>query len=113
MPPRRASDPDEHESPLYDPDEDEVRPAQRPWRAQALLVLWPAFVAAGILEMLVFAWVDPGTLAGIHADGATPWPRSAIYSLTFLTFWLVVSASTAVTLWLAASTAHLRQRKSP
>jgi hypothetical protein len=113
MPPRHASDPDEHESPRYDPDEGEALPAQRPWRARALLVLCPAFVAAGVLEMLVFAWVDPDTLNGIHAESGAPWPRIAVYSLAFLAFWLIVSASTAVTLWLGAARADLRQRKLP
>ena len=28
-------------------------PARRPFRWQALLILWPAFVMAGVLEMLV------------------------------------------------------------
>lgn len=70
--------------------------ARRPLRARALLILWPAFVMAGVLEMLVFAVVDPGSL---HWFGADPieWPRSAVYSVTFLIFWGVIATSAAIT----------------
>jgi hypothetical protein len=84
--------------------------ARRPFRARALLVLWPAFVMAGVLEMLVFAVVDPGSL---HWFGAEPiaWSRSAVYSVTFFIFWGVISTSTAITLLLEApgETGHYRR----
>lgn len=67
---------------------------------RALIVLWPAFLAAGVLEMVVFALVDPQQLHGLGIDAAT-WPRGAVYSIAFLVFWLAVAAASAVSLWLA------------
>jgi hypothetical protein len=71
---------------------------------QALLILWPSFLMAGVLEMLVFAVVDPGSL---HWFGADPidWSRSAVYSVTFMIFWAVIALSSAITA-LLESPAH-------
>ena len=70
--------------------------APRPLRERLLLILWPAFVMAGVLEALVFVVVDPGTL---HWFGAEPlnWSASAVYSVTFLIFWGVIATSGAIT----------------
>ena len=70
--------------------------ARRPFRERALLILWPAFLMAGVLEMMVFAVVDP---SGLHWFGAEAieWSRSAVYSVTFFIFWGVISTSTAIT----------------
>jgi hypothetical protein len=65
----------------------------------ALQVLWPAFVAAGVLELLVFAHVDPSdvhTLAGAPIDLS----RQAVYTLSFFGFWAVIAAAGAVSSWL-------------
>ena len=71
-------------------------PASRPFRERALLILWPAFLMAGVLEMLVFAVVDPDTLQWFGAE-PLGWSRSAIYSVTFFIFWGVIATSTAIT----------------
>jgi hypothetical protein len=68
----------------------------RPFRERALLILWPAFLMAGVLEMLVFAVVDPDTLQWFGAE-PLGWSRSAIYSVTFFIFWGVIATSTAIT----------------
>ena len=62
----------------------------------ALLILWPAFLMAGVLEMLVFAVVDP---SGMHWFGADPveWSRSAVYTVTFFIFWGVIATAGAIT----------------
>ena len=73
-----------------------VEPPQRPLRARALLILWPAFVMAGVLEMLVFAFIDPGALQWPGGD-ALELSRSTLYSTAFLIFWAVIAISTAVT----------------
>lgn len=65
----------------------------------ALLVLWPAFVAAGVLEMLVFAWVDPAGLHGVDPL-ATGVSHTAVYTLSFLVFWALVAAAIATSRWL-------------
>jgi hypothetical protein len=65
----------------------------------ALQVLWPAFVAACVLELLVFAHVDPAdvrTLAGTPVE----LPRQAVYTLSFFGFWAVAAAAAAVSCWL-------------
>lgn len=64
-----------------------------------LQILWPAFMGASLLELLVFAHVDP---ADIHTLAGAPveLPRQAVYTLTFFALWAVIAASTAVSAWL-------------
>jgi hypothetical protein len=70
-------------------------------RAQAvMLVAWPSFLMAAVLEMLVFALVDPHNLLG--ADGLPPeLSATAVYSLAFFLFWAVIAAAGALGRWLA------------
>ena len=82
-----------------------VEPPQRPLRARVLLILWPAFVMAGVLEMLVFAVVDPVALHWPGAD-TLEWSRVATYSVAFLVFWVVIALSSAVTEYLARTDIH-------
>ena len=72
--------------------------SHRRWMA----VLWPAFLLAGVLEMVVFALVDP---SAVHALGGGPAGLSAtaVYSLAFGLFWAVMSVASALTLLLGAS----------
>jgi len=65
-------------------------------RERVLMILWPAFLMAGVLEMMVFAVVDPSTM---HWFGADPieWSRSAVYSVTFFIFWGAIATSGAIT----------------
>ena len=67
---------------------------------RAMHILWPAFVMAGVTEALVFAMVDPMDL---NWFGGTPvlLSREAIYTLSFLAFWLLISLASALTLLLA------------
>ncbi len=67
---------------------------------RAATVLWPAFVMAGVTEMLVFALLDPQSLRGFEGE-AIALSRQAIYTLTFLAFWALISVASAVTLWLS------------
>lgn len=69
-------------------------------KQRALRILWPAFMAAGVLEMLVFAVVDP---AELHWFGgaALNWSMQAVYTVTFLIFWAAISMASAVTAWLS------------
>jgi hypothetical protein len=62
----------------------------------ALQILWPAFMLAGVLEVLVFAMVDPGDMrwfGGAPIDAS----RQAIYSLAFFAFWAVIAIAAAIT----------------
>jgi hypothetical protein len=68
---------------------------------RALTVLWPAFFTAGVMDMLVFAMIDPGNLHWIGGE-ALPLSPQATYTLAFLLFWALIAAASAVTLWLAS-----------
>lgn len=65
-------------------------------RLRAMAVLWPAFLMAGVLEMLVFALVDP---ASLHWFGGTPveLAPAGVYTLAFFVFWAVISTAGALT----------------
>jgi hypothetical protein len=64
-------------------------------------IAWPAFLVAGVLEMLVFAMVDP---ADLHWFGQPlDMSRQAIYTLAFFAFWLMTMASSALTTLLSMS----------
>ncbi len=68
---------------------------------RATTVLWPAFVMAGVAEMLLFAFVDPAALHGLGGE-TIELSRQAVYTLAFLIWWALISAAAAITLWLAA-----------
>ena len=55
---------------------------------------WPAFLAASMLELLVFAFVDPLELqwAGQHLG----WSRQAVYTAGFFSFWFVCLGACAL-----------------
>jgi hypothetical protein len=62
-------------------------------------ILWPAFLVAGVLEMVVFSWVDPSMLrlGNWHPDANT------VYSLAFLVFWGLISVASYVSHWLMSA----------
>lgn len=58
-------------------------------------IAWPAFLAACVLELLVFAFVDPSEL---HWAGDTiHWSRQAVYTFAFFAFWAVSGGACALT----------------
>jgi hypothetical protein len=64
-------------------------------------IAWPAFLIAAVLEMLVFAFVDPSEL---HWRGqALGLSREAIYTLACFLFWGATMVSSALTALLAMS----------
>jgi len=76
-------------------------------KQKLMWVAWPSFLMAGVLELLVFAVVDPESL---HWFGQPfDMPRQAVYSLGFFVFWLSVSISGALTLLLAKSPDEVNQ----
>ncbi len=62
-------------------------------------VLWPSFVVAGVLEMLVFSVLDPSTLS----FGAWRPESVTVYSLAFFVFWALIAVAAAAAQWMAAS----------
>lgn len=71
------------------------------WVQRWMWIAWPAFLVAAVLEMIVFAMVDPGDL---HWFGnPLELSRQAIYTLSFFVFWGVTMASSALTTLLSMS----------
>lgn len=75
---------------------------------RAMAILWPAFLMAGVLEMLVFAVVDPATL---HWFGGAPveMAASGVYTLAFFVFWGVIATAGALTQLLQQSADDLNR----
>ncbi len=76
---------------------------------RTLQILWPAFVAAGVLEMLVFAVIDP---ADLRWFGGAPlgWSAQAVYTVTFLMFWVAIATAGAVSALLSVESDALNWR---
>jgi hypothetical protein len=70
--------------------------------AQRLMwIAWPAFLVAGVLEMLVFAVVDPQDMQWFGRP--IELSRQGIYTVSFFVFWAVTAASSALTTLLSLS----------
>ena len=77
----------------------------------AMTILWPAFLVAGVLEMLVFAVVDPADLHWF-AGPRIAWPPQAVYSVTFLIFWAAISTAGAMSALLSVEVDPPSRRKA-
>lgn len=68
---------------------------------RAMTILWPSFAMAGVVEGMVFSVVDPTELRWLGHIPLEASPQ-AIYTLSFLAFWAVISTSGALTalLWI-------------
>ena len=74
-------------------------------------ILWPAFLMAGVLEMLVFGLVDPHDLHWLGHP--LELSRTAIYTLTFFIFWAGAAFSSALTTLLMKSPFELNRCPLP
>ena len=71
------------------------------WAQRLMWVMWPAFMSACVLELLVFAVADPLEL---HWGGqALGWSRQGVYTVAFFVFWVLAMGSSALTALLAMS----------
>lgn len=61
-------------------------------------IAWPSFLAACLLQLVVFAFVDPLEVHGLQqlARGS----RQAVYAGAFFLFWAAAMLSSAMTAWL-------------
>lgn len=77
------------------------------WSLRLMWIVWPAFLLAGVQEMLVFALVDPEDLSW----GGAPLPlsRMGIYSVSFLVFWLLMTVATALAVLLSLPSLDVNQ----
>lgn len=64
-------------------------------------IAWPAFLVAGLLEILVFGLVDPQDLHWWGQPLAIS--RSGVYTLAFFAFWGLTMLSSALTTLLSMS----------
>lgn len=61
-------------------------------------VLWPAFIAAGIAEVVFFTVIDPQQLYLLGKPLSLP--PLASYSIGFLLFWLICAGSSLMTFFM-------------
>ena len=71
------------------------------WTKTLMIVVWPSFLAACVLEAAVFAVVDPLELS--WGAGPLGWTRQAVYTASFFLFWVVCLGSSLLALVLAHS----------
>ena len=70
--------------------------------AQRLMwIAWPAFLVTGVIEMLVFAMVDPQDLHWFGSPLALS--REGVYTVAFFVFWVLTMVSGALTTLLSLS----------
>ena len=70
-------------------------------------IAWPAFLVAGVLEMLVFAMVDPQDLQWFGQP--VELSRLGVYTVAFFVFWGITMLSSALTTLLAMSPFEVNQ----
>ncbi|MCU0761953.1 MAG: hypothetical protein MUF76_02980 [Hydrogenophaga sp.] len=70
-----------------------------------MAIVWPAFLVAAVLEIAVFALVDPHELHWLGAP--LEMPRNAVYTMAFFGFWAAAAASSALSLLLTRSSEDL------
>jgi hypothetical protein len=64
-------------------------------------IVWPAFLVAGVLEVLVFAMVDPQDLRWFGQPIALS--RQGVYTVAFFVFWIIAMMSSGLTTLLSMS----------
>ncbi len=64
-------------------------------------IAWPAFLVAAVMEMTVFALIDPADLQWMGSS--VNWSREAVYTVAFFVFWGLAMASSALTTLLSMS----------
>lgn len=72
-------------------------------------IAWPAFLVAGVLEIAVFAFVDPASLQTLSGE-ALGLSATAVYSIAFFLFWAATGAACALTLLLQRAADDVNSR---
>jgi len=70
-----------------------------------MTIVWPAFLMAGVLEILVFAMVDPNDLHWLGRP--LEFSRQGVYTVAFFAFWLVTLVTSGLTALLCLSPAEV------
>lgn len=79
-------------------------------RELAMWVAWPAFLVAAVLEMMVFAVLDPQTM--MLMGEPIEWSRTTVYAITFFIFWGMLMISNALALLLTRSARQINGFRS-
>jgi len=69
-----------------------------PVAIRLMRILWPAFLAACAMQVLVFAFVDPQDIR--WAGRALALSRQGVYTTAFFAFWTVIALACAMTVLL-------------
>lgn len=69
-------------------------------------IVWPAFLAAAAMEMLVFAFVDPLELRWLQFQSFEV-TRLGVCTAAFFVFWSIAMAASAMTSLLTLSSQEL------
>lgn len=77
-------------------------------RRHLLLIIWPAFVIAGVLEMLVFSAAHPEDMKGFGGL-LTEMSTTGVYTLAFFCFWAISALGMALALMLALPASQEQQ----
>lgn len=79
-------------------------------RERLMWIAWPAFLVAAVLEMMVFAVLDPEALSlfGTRLE----WSREAVYTVTFFIFWGMMMLSSALTTLLSMPAREVNQGRA-
>jgi len=64
-------------------------------------IIWPAFLVAGVLEVLVFAMVDPQDLQWFGQP--LGFSRQGVYTVAFFVFWGITMLASGLTTLLSMS----------
>jgi len=83
---------------------------ERSVKVQKLMwIAWPAFLVAGVLEMMVFAMVDPQDLHWLGHPLALS--RQGVYTLSLFVFWGLTMLSSGLTTLLSMSAFEVNQNR--
>ena len=88
-----------------------TRREQPMFKIRMMWILWPAFLMAGVVEMLVFSLADPQELYWFGHQ--LQLSRQAVYTLSFFVFWLLVSLSGALTLLMSLPPIDTKHKVAP
>ena len=75
------------------------------WNQKLMWIAWPAFLSACVLELVVFAVVDPQDLHWFGRPLA--WSRQSVYTVSFFAFWAISAVSNALTAVLGTPAAEV------
>jgi len=64
-------------------------------RLRTLIILWPSFLMAAVLDGVVFSAIDPMEAGLVHLlQGVSP---LGVYTMAFLLFWSVIACASGMT----------------